>query len=420
MHRITAVTKLLILAIVMLGLFIISFLPFLYTISRTSYTLYAQESSSSASSNTDLQNKIREYEKKLDELRQQKNTLASQIQEMDTQIYIKTLTIQQTEQKITATEREIDTLSSRIDSLDSSLTNLSKLLIERVVSGYKKRAVSFFDIFLNSENVSDLLNNFKYQKTTQENNQKLLIQVQEAKTNYEEQKIIRETKKQELDQLIVTLERQKIELNQNQAQKQKLLADTNNDETTYQSLLAQAQAQLKGFKTFVQSSGGSSIIGANQFGTGSDGSYYSQRDERWANQTIGYSSESILKVGCLLTSIAMFGKKNGDNVTPADIASNPSRFYMSTAYMKHPWPGIAGKSYVSIGSARSIIDNELNTGNYVIVGISYSSGCYYGGDHFVLLTKKDGDDYMMHDPIYGPDIKFGSHYSTICTAATFK
>ncbi len=71
----------------------------------SNHHMYAQESSSSSSSsgsvNTDLENRIKEYERKLTDLKQQKNTLSSQIQEMDTQVYIKTLTIQKTEQTIT-------------------------------------------------------------------------------------------------------------------------------------------------------------------------------------------------------------------------------------------------------------------------------------------------------------------------------
>lgn len=376
-------------------------------------SIFAQDNN--CANNTDISC----LQEKLSGIRQQKNTLSSQIQEMDTQIYIKSLTIQKTEQKITQTQNEIETLTTRIDNLDLSLNNLSKNLIRRIVNGYKKHQPTLFDLFMNTGTASDLINIIKYQKTTQNNNQKLLIQVQEAKTNYEEQKLTRETKKKELDNLILTLQNQKNDLKNQQAQKQKLLADTNNDETTYQSLLAQAQAQAKGFKTFVQSSGGG-IIAANAFGNGSDGAYYSQRDERWANQAIGYSSNSILDVGCLLTSIAMFAKKHGENITPPDIAANPSRFYLSTAYMKNPWPGVAGKSYVDFFGSRANIGQELDAGNQVIVGISYSGSCSYGGDHFVLLTKKDGDDFIMHDPIFGPDLKFSSHYSAICSAATFK
>ncbi|MEK7079163.1 MAG: hypothetical protein AAB929_03765 [Patescibacteria group bacterium] len=355
--------------------------------------------------------------KLINETDQQINGYDSEIQKMDIELSIKTLTIQQTEQKITETEHQIDTLNNRIDTLDSSLTNLSKVLIQRVVRGYKKRAFSFFDLFLNSENMSSLISTVKYQKTTQDNNQKLLLQVQEAKTNYEEQKILRETKKKELDQLISTLENQKVALKNQQAKIQKFKNDAKNNKDYYKIQLNLARLQLTSFKSFVQTSGGDSIIAANAFGNGSDGAYYSQRDARWANQAIGYSSESILKVGCLLTSISMVAKKNGQNITPSDFAADPYNFWANTAWMKYPWASVAGKSMAPVGN----IDEELSNGNYVIVGIAYSSCAgKSGGDHYVVLTKKDGNDYIMHDPIYGPDIKFSSHYSTICSSATYK
>ncbi len=191
------------------------------------------------------------------------------------------------------------------------------------------------------------------------------------------------------------------------------MADTKNDEDNYQKILAQAQAQLRSFKSFVQSSGADSVIGANALGNGSDGAYYSQRDERWANRTIGYSSENILSVGCLVSSVSMVAKHYGDNVTPGDIASDVSRFYGNTAYMSRPWKGVAGKSFYEAVD----INQELQNGNYIIVGVG---NCNNGGSHFVVITKKDGEDYIMHDPIYGPDLKFSSHYSNICSSATFK
>ena len=342
--------------------------------------------------------KISCLEQVLQQLKQQKNTLSSQIEYMDTQIYLTSLQINQTEQKILSTGKEIDLLGSRIEGLDQSLDYLSKLLIQRIIEGYKKKPLSIFSLLFDNKNAYDFLNQVKYSKTVQDNNQKLLYTVQETKSNAEKQKKLREDKKIELDKLTKTLNYQKQSLDSQKVQKQKLLADTQSDEVTYQRLLAQAKAQLAGFRSFV-SSAGAGIISANQFGSGSDGSYYSQRDERWANQSIGYSSENILNVGCLLTSVAMIAKHYGDNVTPGNIASDVSRFYGYTAYMSLPWKSVAGRSY------------------YVIVGVG---GCSSGGSHFVVLTKKDGDDYMMNDPIYGPDLKFSSHYSNICSNGTFK
>lgn len=396
-------------AVLFLSLFCFFILP---------VSLMADDSSSSASSSSaasDLEGKIKEYEQKLADIRQQKNTLSSQIQEMDTQIFLKTLNIQQTEQKITETQHEIETLNSRINGLDSSLANLSKLLIQRVVKGYKEKTLTFFDLLLSTENMGDFVNKIKYQKATQDNNQKILVQVQEAKSNYEEQKTLRETKKQELNALIVTLGNQKNELIAQQDAKRRLLEVTRNDEDTYQNLLDQARRQLASFSSFVKYAGGGTV-GADGLGKGSLGWYMSQRDERWAGHLIGQSDMNVLEVGCLLTDVAMVYSKYGESRTPADIASEVDRFFSNTAMMLVPWRGPGGRSYVGLSTGQ--IDDELNNGNLVIVGLN--TGSY--GSHYVILVKKDGDDYLMYDPYYGPDLKFSSRYSfgSIFSAATFK
>ncbi|MDO9028111.1 MAG: hypothetical protein Q7U68_04530, partial [Candidatus Roizmanbacteria bacterium] len=262
-----------------------------------------------AQDTTDLQKKINEYQEKLQQLKQQKNTLSSQIQYMDTQIYLTSLQIQETEQKIINTEKEINLLGSRIEGLDQSLDYLSKLLINRIVEGYKKRPFSIFSLILDNKNANDFLNQVKYLKTAQTNNQKLLYTVQETKTNYEEQKKLREEKKTELDKLTEALNYQKQSLNNQKVQKQRLLADTQNDETTYQSLLTQARAQLAGFSRFVTSRGGASILN-NQTVCDDWGCYYNQRDSQWGNILINDRNDcdgpcTVTRVGCLITSVSM-------------------------------------------------------------------------------------------------------------------
>ena len=365
----------------------------------------------------EIEKKIQEYQSKLSSIRTEKNTLSSQIQYMDTQIYLTGLNIIDTEQKIKQTEKEIGLLSTRIDGLDTSLNTISKLLIERVVDGYKEHTPSLFDMVLDSGNADTLLAKIQYQRVAQSNNQKMLVQVQEAKLNFEEQKNLREKKKEELDKLTVTLNEQKVALNAQKESKQRLLAVTQNDEATYQKLLDDAQKQLAGFKSFVQTAGGGAVA-ANAFGTGSDGWYYTQRDSRWAGKTIGSSSDTVLEVGCLLTDIAMMMKKDGVNYTPYDVAANTNYFFSNTAFMLHPsnfsWPN--GKKYVniSIGS----IEDQIKNGHPVIAGL------YAGkfGTHYVILKQVDGNDYIMHDPYYGPDKKFSDYYSkgSIFVAAIFQ
>ena len=378
-----------------------------------------------------VEDKIKEYEKKLTDIRQQKNTLSTQIQEMDTQMYLTGLTIQRSEQKIVATQSEIEKLSSRIDNLDSSLAVLSKLLLRQIAKSYKTRSVSLVELLFETKDMNDLANKVKYLRSSQNNNQKLLVQVQEAKSSYEEQKVVREQKKQELDQLIVSLNSQKVALKNQQMQKQKLLVDTNNDETVYQNLLAQARAQLSAFSTFFQSSGANSVIEPDGLGKGADGNYFSQRDKRWAYNIIGNSRTdcgypghpcTVLEAGCLLSSIAMTLKSKGVNITPLDIATNLSNFDGNTALMSLALPGLGNRVKIYSASqgfgSLSDVDSQLNQG-YVIAGINYGP-CQYNSDHFVVLTKKEGNEYKMYDPIHGPDINFSSHYSQICWAEVLR
>lgn len=226
--------------------------------------LFAQTSQSQQKK--DLENQILEYQKKLNDLKQQKNTLSSQIQYMDTQVYLTTLQINETEQKILNTGKEIDLIGTRIDRLDQSLDYLSKQLIQRIIEGYKKKRLNIFSVIFDNEGANDLLNKVKYLKTAQDNNQKLLFIVQEAKTNYEEQKKLREEKKLELDKLTETLNSQKLALNSHKIQKQRLLADTNNDEVTYQSLLIQAQAEYKAIQGIITGAGTETKLGDIKMG----------------------------------------------------------------------------------------------------------------------------------------------------------
>lgn len=238
----------------------ISFLICIGIISFFSPYLLAQTPSvtetPSTSNTSDLESKIQEYEKKLEEVRAQKNTLSAQIDYMDTQMYLTQLRMDDTEQKIQAAEKEIDVLGVRITNLDSSLDKLSQLLLERIVAGYKNRDVTLVDLLLDSNNTSKLVNRLKYYQLARERNQKSLLQVQEAKSNFEEQKDLREKKVEQLDELQDTLQQQKVALDQQKDQKKKLLSDTQNSESVYQNLLQQAKAEYAAIQQ-ITSGGGS-------------------------------------------------------------------------------------------------------------------------------------------------------------------
>ncbi len=198
---------------------------------------------------------INEYQQKLTDLRNQKNTLSSQIELMDTQIYLTTLQIQETENKIQETEEEIEKLGGRINNLNTSLDHLSKILLQKIVEGYKRREIPLFDVFLDSDSASILFNRLKYAKITEENDRQLAFEMQKAKLNFEEQKDLREQKKIELDTLTTELNQRKADLDVQKSDKQRLLSQTQSDERTYQQLLALAQAEYAAIQGIVAGGG---------------------------------------------------------------------------------------------------------------------------------------------------------------------
>lgn len=341
---------------------------------------------------------------KLSQLNQTASTLKSEINYMDTQVNLTLLRIQQTEEKINNTEKEIEALGSRIEGLDTSLNYLSKLLIKRVAEGYKHRAVSLFNIIFDTTNAKSLIDKIKYLKTTQDNNQKILVQVQEAKLNFEEQKKLREEKIRQLDDLKITLANQRDNLKNQQQAKKNLLTATNNDEATYQSLLEKARKELSGFSAFTQSAGGGII----SFGNGSNGWYYTQRDPAWGNQTLPGSSYSLMTAGCAVTSVAMVCKSYGQNITPSTIASNNSNFIGGDLWN---WAfSCSGKSTDWIGASYDQTKSYAKQSVPVILRLNEPS---VSGLHFIVVFAWDDgkQDFKVHDPYYGPDKYFSERYS---------
>jgi peptidoglycan hydrolase CwlO-like protein len=354
-------------------------------------------------------------------------TLASEISYMDNQINLTQLRINNSTAQISATEDKIaklggtiEDLGTRIDKLQLSIEYQRKVLSARLRERYKSLDTSPVMIVFGSTTLTSMIQKTEYLKVMELEDNKLMAEMDRTKKDYNSQKNLLIEQKAQQEVLQKQLEVEKANLNANKAtledqqeEKQRLLEATKNDEANYQSLLNEARATLQALTNFVTSAGGG-LIDPNGFGTGSGGWYYSQRDSRWGNKLIAGSSYSLFRAGCLITSMAMLNKYYGSNIRPDDIASKSSYFINGDMY--RPWkPAPKGRTYIEISV--STIDRELNNKNPVIVGMHVPSGM-----HFIVLAKKSGNDYIMYDPYYGPDLKFSSRYSinSIFQAVVFK
>jgi len=361
---------------------------------------------------SDLKNKIQKYQSKLKQLQQQKNTLSSQIQYMDTQIYLTELTIKETEQKVTTTTSEINTLETRIVNLDSSLNYLSSQFVKRVAQGYKNRSIPLFDLLFNTNNIGNFINRVKYLKSAQDNNQKILVQVQETKLNFEEQKKLREEKTIQLNDLKSSLEKQRVDLANQKGSKQRFLADTQNNEKIYQDLLSKAQIEYSSIQAIVTVGGNeieigvvkktnliASIVPGASCNSGGSHTHFIIKDNGVVTNPFNY----LRQVPFSNCSGSSCGSSDGDPFNPSgnlDWPIAPSiefeQGYGETWAVRNTWIGRIYSFHNGIdingisNDVSAISDGTLYKGSY-----SGSNGCALP---YVKLVHKDSNivSYYLH------------------------
>ncbi len=317
-------------------------------------------------------------------------SLETEVKRFNTLITITTASIFTNIREIENLEKEIASLDGKIGILDLSLDQMSEILIKRIAETYKKGKVNMVGLFLSSNSFSDFISRYKYLKVVQLHDRNLMLQMETARTNFEDQKDLKEEKQKEVELAKSKLENQKTLLAQQKAAKDNLLAITKNDEKKYQQFLSEAVAQQKAFKGFVSSQGGATIL-ENQTVCDNWGCYYNQRDSQWGNKSLGLSGLSVAEYGCLVSSVSMLASHYGVNIKPSDIASNPNAFFSETAYLLHSF-SVNGVSVRIEAVSKSYLDSKLSEGKPVIAGL------YGGPDHFIVIKAKAGSDYIMNDP----------------------
>ncbi len=393
---------------------------FLFLLSSFCFSLsvYAQtESPTPTPDNGALNTKIKELETKVAELRSQGDSLSAKIGVLDNQIKLTEYRINSTKQEIIEFEKDIIIAGGRMKNLEGSLTDVSKVLLNRIVSTYKVGTQGTIMAMLASGDIQSFISRANYLRIVQQHDKQLLYSTQQAKLDYANQKTIFEDKKTKVLGLKTQLESYTTQLDADKEGKKKLLADTQGDERNYQRLLSQAKAQLAGFSRFTSNQGGSSLL-SGQTVCDDWGCYYNQRDSQWGANSLNGTQYTLASDGCLVTSMAMvythFGHRSVTPQTINSISSNFASYY--PAWLKFNISADGSSS----SRVSASIDSELSAGRPVVVGISYDGGPL--ADHFLVLISGSSGDYQMNDPYTpnGHNIPLASHYSTASIREVYK
>ena len=220
--------------------------------------LFSQESED------DLAKKKEEIEKieaELERVKGEKQTLSSTVAYLDGKITLTETKISQTESQLTKIKAEIIDLTQKIDSLDKSLAEITDLLVNRINHAYKASRVNPLFTVISGQKLNEIFGTYKYLQTVQRNDRQIMYQMESTRLDYNNQKQLKEQKQIELDKLNQQLAAQKLDLDQQHLEKQRLLEVTKNDEKRFQSELAQKRAELEAIQSIIAGKGDETEVG---------------------------------------------------------------------------------------------------------------------------------------------------------------
>lgn len=207
------------------------------------------------------ENQVRqeELQQKINELQAQERSLQNQIDYMDSQIALTNLKIDEAQTKIAEREKEleglaadIETLIARIGRIEESVKFQNEVHGQRLRARYKSSRVSAFEILFGADSLSDVFTRLKYLRMMEQQDRRLISQMNDTQLNYKNQKkLLEETKRQielvkaELEQEKANLEVRRADLDFQKQAKNVLLEQTRGEESEYQRQLALVQAEQR-------------------------------------------------------------------------------------------------------------------------------------------------------------------------------
>ncbi|HEB01554.1 MAG TPA: hypothetical protein ENI16_00980, partial [Candidatus Portnoybacteria bacterium] len=319
------------------------------------------------------------------------------------------------EQKIEQLLLQIQDLELKIGQKEKEIAHQKEILSEliRTIDRYDQE--SLIEIILKNDNFSEFLNQVEYTEILQGQVREALTTVKDLKTKLEKEQDELEIKKNASEDYKSQLGAQQQTLTASQVSRGVLLNRTRGQESAYQRMLQNIEVQKRSILGDINrlrqtKSKELARLQALQekptSGLASTSWHFYQTDARWAYTTIGFSNSLMTDYGCAVSAVAMVFKYYGLNIDPGRLAKQPI-FYYDLIVWPERWESLdlaSSKAHGYVDWNR--IDREIRNGYPVIVFIRADGR--QGGHYVVIHGIDETGRYVVHDPIWGPNIYLNS------------
>jgi peptidoglycan hydrolase CwlO-like protein len=369
-----------------------------------------------------LNGEIDSLKDKLATQQQVSTSLQAKIGALQTQIALTRAELGKTRAERAVLESKINDLNIRIAQAEAEIAE-KKLLARKLIRvDYITGSASTAEILLGSSSFSDFYARATYAQNVRYRLELLVARLDALKAQLAADRVGLETSHREVSALEAKQASQEAELAGQQAEERRLLAQSKAAERELAVQIGRRAGEAEAIKDAIHRINSSPAEQQKKQqatvppGERSGVPQYYQTDSRWGSNPMNGTSSTIRDFGCGITSIAMVLGYYGLARTPAQIAADYRYFWGSTDLIQ--WSGTdRGISVATEGQfewtrlARSQIFSYVQAGAPVLVWIDGAFGA--NTRHFVVLTGAlDGGDYVMNDPVRGPNLRFGAFYST--------
>ena len=283
------------------------------SISLVCMMIFTTVFASSAQNKLDATNKdIKEAKNELNEIQKDKKNTLTEIDNLDKQISSTESTIDSLENDIKNLEQDISVAESNIEYSQKQYDVKNEIRKKRVASYYESGTISYWEILLTSESMSDFMHRkqilsdvMEYDKNLLEELEEDRIAIEKQKTELEENKVLCQNKKAEAEQ-------KKLALDETKVVRTEYLAELNASEKVLNDSIDKLQKQADALVAQIKAASSSNTKYTGGTMTWPLPGYYS------ITSPFGNRLHPVLKVYKMHTGVDIAGSGcNGKNVVAA-------------------------------------------------------------------------------------------------------
>lgn len=192
-----------------------------------------------------LENKINQAEERQDEIKHEVSESKAELDKLNDEISLKEYEIEKVTAELKQLNSEVESLTKSLEEEQTKYDEQYELLCQRIVAQYKRGSVSYLDVLLNSNSLSDFISNYYIVEKIAEWDTQLLEQIEEQKNQIENSKKEVESKKAQVSEKQAQLKLDQSILINKKSNQNKYIAQLSAEDKELQKQIDALNAELK-------------------------------------------------------------------------------------------------------------------------------------------------------------------------------